>query len=262
VNCLDVREQLPEFAIGVLPAQEHAAVERHLAWCAGCRKEAGELGAAAATFAFTLPAAEPPDGLADRIVAAIRRAAGAPGSRRRLRTVVASTVAAMVAVAGLGWGAVMAGRAERFADRAAIANQRRVDDLERFRKALALRGLGSGLPVDQTYLGQLAPVSGSQVGGGAALQLVSPTKLDFIMVIVNGLDPSTAALPYQVVVRNESGLTLKAGRISALDKDGGAEVFHEFADKDLTGFTSVIVTDATGRVVLRGVVDQSSAGGA
>ncbi|MFB3739371.1 MAG: anti-sigma factor, partial [Candidatus Velamenicoccus archaeovorus] len=74
MSCLEVREQLPEFAVGVLPPAERAEVERHLAWCAGCRKEAGELGAAAATFAFTLPQTEPPAGLADRIVAAIRRA--------------------------------------------------------------------------------------------------------------------------------------------------------------------------------------------
>ncbi|HEX9123568.1 MAG TPA: zf-HC2 domain-containing protein [Actinomycetota bacterium] len=258
MNCLIVREQLPEFALGVLSPEERAGLERHLAWCAGCRKEAGELGGAAATFAFTLPQAEPPVGLADRIVTAIRQTAGAPGTRRRLRTVAAATVAAMVAVAGLGWGAVMAGRAERFADRAALAQQQKVDDLERFRRALALRGLGSGLPVDQTYLGQLAPVSASHVGGGAALQLVSPRKFDFVMVIVNGLDRSLAGLPYQVLVRNADGQTLKAGRITALDKDGGAEVFHEFTDKDLSGFTTVLVTDAAGRVVLRGTVDQSS----
>jgi hypothetical protein len=261
VNCLTVREQLPEFAVGVLSPEDRAAVERHLAWCAGCRKEAGELGTAAATFAFTLPQAEPPVGLADRIVAEIKRATGAPGSRRRIRTAVASTVAAMVAVAGLGWGAVMAGRAERFADRAARAERARVAALEQFRHVLALEGLGTRLPVDQTYLGQLAPASGAQVGGGAALQLVSPTKLDFVMVIVNGLDPTHGSLPFQVVVRNADGQTLKAGRITALDKDGGAEVFHEFPDKDLSGYTSVLVTDADGRVVLQGTVDQSSAGG-
>ncbi len=261
MNCLSVRELLPEFAVGVLPPKERLAIERHLQWCAGCRREAGELGRAAATFAFALPPAEPSPGLADRVVAAVRRTAGAPGTHRRLRAAAASTVAAMVAVAGLGWGAVMAGRAERFADRAAQAQQHEVDALERFRHVLALAGLGTELPQDQTFLGQLAPITADEVGGGAVLQLVSPTKLDFVIVIVNGLDTGRAALPYRVVVENVDGKTLRAGKITSLNKDGGAEVFHEFRSKDLTGYSTVLVTDAHGGVVLRGTVNQSPSTG-
>lgn len=259
MNCLSVRELLPEFAVGVLAPQERAGIERHLRWCAGCRREAGELGHAAATFAFVLPPAQPTPGLVDRVVASVRRAAGAPGTRRRLRAVAASTVAAMVAVAGLGWGAVMAGRAERFADRAEQAQQHEVDALERFRHVLAAAGLGTRLPEDQTFLGQLAPITATEVGGGAVLQLLSPTKMDFVFVIVNGLDAGGAALPYRVLVQNVDGKTLRAGKITALNKDGGAEAFHEFRNKDLTGFSTIVVTDATGDVVLRGSVDQSPA---
>ena len=78
MNCVAVRDQLPELAVGVLSQREQVALERHLDWCAGCRKEAAELGEAAATFAFALASAPLPDGLEDKVVAGVGRAAGSP----------------------------------------------------------------------------------------------------------------------------------------------------------------------------------------
>jgi hypothetical protein len=90
------------------------------------------------------------------------------------------------------------------------------------------------------------------------LQLVSPTTLDFSFVIVNGLDPTDAgALPYYVTLTNAAGRVLRAGAITALDNDGGANVFHQF-NLDLTGFSTVQVTNARGELVLRGSVDQTA----
>ena len=260
MNCLQVRELLPELAVGVLSPEDRRAVEQHLQWCAGCRKEANELGSAAASFAFALAPAPVPTGLGEHVVARVRHAAGAPGSRRRMHTAVATIIAAMVAVSGLGWGAVMAGRADRFAERAQQALRSKKLALEQFQKVLAGAGLPSSeVPTNDTHLGQLAPTSGTRVGGGAVLQLVSPTTLDFTIVIVNGLDPNDAgAFPYRVTLRNPQGEVLRAGTITALDNDGGADVFHQF-NLDLTGFTDVEVTDARGELVLRGTVDQSTA---
>jgi hypothetical protein len=264
VTCLAVRELLPELAVGVLSPADREEVERHLRWCAGCRKEAAELGQAAATFAFALAPSPVPHGLAERIVERVRRAAGAPGTRRRARTTAASIVAAMVAVSSLGWGAVMAGRADRFEERAEVAERDRAAALADFAEAAAeLRSTIDGivpfpqeLPKDDTFLGQLVPTAEGQ-GGGAVLQLVSPTILDFTIVIVNGLDPGAANLfPYRVQLFNSSGEMLKAGRIDELDADGGAMVFHEFAHADITGFTSVRVVDANGVAVLAGDVER------
>jgi hypothetical protein len=169
----------------------------------------------------------------------------------------AAVVAAMVAVASLGWGAVMAGRADRFAQRAERAEREQAVALERFQRVLAGVIPGQELPEDQTHLGQLAPVAAGS-GGGAVLQLISPTILDFVMVIVNGLDPAEGAMPYRVRLVNERGDVLRAGRIDELDADGGAEVFHQFKTADLTGYTTVNVVDSTGAVVLAGEVDQSA----
>ncbi|HZP90106.1 MAG TPA: zf-HC2 domain-containing protein [Actinomycetota bacterium] len=255
MNCAAVRERLAELAVGVLPEEDRPAVELHLRWCAGCRKEARELDQAAATLALALAPAPLPSGLGERVVARIREAAGAPGSRRRLRTAAAAVVAAMVAVAGLGWGAVMAGRADRFADRAARAEQRREAALEQFRKVLVGLPLGTQLPEDQTHLGQLAPTAAGRVGGGAVLELVSPTRIDFVIVIVNGLPRDPGRLPYRIELRNAGGDVLRGGEIASLDADGGGQAFRQFQNRSLAGFTTVLVRDAAGRVVLRGSID-------
>ncbi len=257
MTCLEVRELLPELAVGVLPAADREEVERHLRWCAGCRKEATELGHAATSLAFALEPAPMPEALRTRVVERVRRAAGAPGTTRRLRTAIGGIVAAMIAVSSLGWGAVMAGRADRFERRAKQAELDRVEALAQFQHVLdGILPLPQNLPNDETHLGHLSPTADGQ-GGGAVLQLVSPNLLDFTIVIVKGLDLSaTDRLPYRVQLFDAAGEMLRAGRIDELDADGGAEVFHEFAHADLTGYTSVRVVDRGGQVVLDGTVER------
>jgi hypothetical protein len=256
VNCVAVRDQLPELAVGVLSERERVALERHLQWCAGCRKEAAELGEAAATFALALAPAPLPDGLEDRVVAGVGRAAARPKSRRRTRTAIAAIIAAAIAVASLGWGAVMAGKAQRFAERAAQAEQARSQALAQFQHVLDT--LPFQARADETHLGQLAPTPAIQQGGGAVLQLVSPTRLDFVIVIVNGLPRDPKLAPYRVTLRDAGGRVLQGGTIAELDADGGGQAFRQFRNTDLTGFTTVLVRDASGRVVLKGTVDQST----
>lgn len=256
MSCLDVRELLPELAVGVLPAADRDEVERHLRWCAGCRKEAGELGHAATALAFALEPAPMPEALRTRVVERVRRAAGAPGTARRMRTAAGGIVAAMVAVSSLGWGAVMAGRADRFERRAEQAEISRAAAFARFADVVnQIIPIGQ-IPVNETHMAQLSPTA-DESGGGAVLQLVSPTILDFAIVIVNGLDPTAdGRLPYRVRLLNMTGEVLKVGRITELDAEGGATVFHEFEHAELTGYTIVEVVDATGKVVLAGEVDQ------
>lgn len=257
MTCAEVRELLPEHAVGVLLGPDRAEVERHLRWCAGCRKEAAELAQAAALVGFALPPAATPERLADRVVEAIHAAAGSRGSVRRLRAAAAGAVAALVAVAGLGWGAVMAGRAERFAERAAQAERRRAEALAEFRRVLDRLVPGTEIPRQETFLGQLAPAHGGS-GGGAVLQLVSPDRIDLVIVMVSGLRPAgPEALPYRVRLANAAGEVIRVGRITELDADGAADVIRQFPNREIAGFTEVAIVDASGEVVLSGTVDQT-----
>ena len=212
MTCLEVRELLPEHAIGVLGELEHERIQRHLQTCAGCRKEAGDLGQAASTLAFALAPAPVPEGLGDRVVARVRRAAGAPGTRRRARTATVALVAAALVFASLGWGAVMAGRAERFADRAAQAQREQAVAIEHFQQVLGNVIPARGLRPTTRRTSVSSPRSPPGTGGGFALQLVSPRILDFVMVIVNGLD-DPSVLPLRVQLVNDRGRVLRAGRI-------------------------------------------------
>ena len=258
MTCTEARELLPEHAVGVLSATDREAVERHLRWCAGCRKEAAELAQAAAIVGFALPPASAPERLADRIVDAIQAAVGPRGSIRRVRVAAAGALAALVAVAGLGWGAVMAGRAERFAERAARAERRQAEALAEFRRVLDR--VVPGTDIQETFLGQLAPVHGGS-GGGAVLQLVSPSRIDLAIVMVSGLRPKRPEeLPYRVRLANAAGEVIRLGRITELDADGAADVIRQFPDRELVGFTEVTVVDALGEVVLAGTVDQMPRG--
>jgi hypothetical protein len=254
VNCTGVRDRLAEHALGALPAREAASVDRHLGWCAACRKESGELSGASATLAFAVAPQAPSDGLDDRIVAAVRDAVGRRDQRpattpRRSRLVLVAAIAAMLAVLGTGWGAVMATRAARSDDAVLAEVIRSQSAIERFRDII--NGLEFGDPEDQVFLGTLIPEA-SGGGGGSALTLVSPSIIDMAIVLVNGVPNETRAqLPFSVRLRGEDGV-LMVGRIErgGLDDSGAGTVMREFPD--LEGYDTVIVRDANGDVVMSG----------
>jgi hypothetical protein len=253
--CTAVRELLPEFVLGVLPADQRAEVEAHVAWCAGCRKESAELGAGAATLAFALPPATPPQHVEEAVVDSIHSSSSVPAGRRRARAAATATIAAMVAISALGWGAVMAGRAERAEVRAERERRERFAALEDFQQVFSLGGFDRP-SLNEAHIGHLDAVDPDGLGGGAVLQLVSGSNPDFAFVIVSGLPTGRARMPYRIYLSNAEGDELKAGRIAAVDPaDGTAEAFKEFRARDLTGYTDVVVRDANGEIVLRGTVD-------
>jgi Putative zinc-finger len=253
VNCLTVRERLAEHALGVLPAGDSSAVDHHLGWCAACRKEAGELQRAAATLAYSVAPADPPAELEERVVERVRDAAGKrlAAAPRRSRVAAAAVLAAMLALSGLGWGAVMAGRNARLEDqvRSVIADRR--DAIRNVAEMIAdLEG------VDPANVVELADLMSprQRLGGGDAMVLLSPSSDDVVLVTFTGLTGvRERRLPLEVWLASDEVPDVLVGRVRDLDTGGGGGVSRWFLES-LRPFDAVVVRDVSGRVLLDGTL--------
>jgi anti-sigma factor RsiW len=255
--CVEVRGRLTERALGALAPDERAFVDRHLEWCAGCRKEAEELEAAAAWVGLSAEQAEPPPGLEDRVVASIAGAASARAPwRRRLRVLTVATAAALLlAVLGVGWGAAMFARVESSHEQAQAAQERASDLARRLKRVLTtfLDRHPAG-PREQIRSATLPPTRGHQ-GGAGSVVFTSPFKEDWALVILGGL--ATKELPYHVALEDRLGREVRLGTLRRLSSDGSARVLRTF-ERSLKGYTHVVVTDRGGDVVLAGDLGRAS----
>ena len=254
MNCGAVRDGLVERALGTLPARDVSGIDRHLMWCAACRKEASEMDSAASVFAFGVEQHDPDPVLESRVVAAVHGAAGKRSvhvAPRRGRLAIAAVLAAMLAVSGLGWGAVMAGRAARSDEAALVTTLRQQSAAEKFSRILASSEFAD--PDGEVFLGTLSPTS-PDGGGGSALTLVSPTILDMAVVLVNGVPHAQRKdVPFTVWLRGADHASLEVGRIPALDSAGSGIVWQDL-DRDLGVFDRVVVRDVHGHTVMRGLI--------
>jgi hypothetical protein len=241
MGCGEVRDLLPDYVLGTLDASSRAQVGRHLAWCAGCRKEAGELAEGAAALALALPSTEPPPGLDERVVGAVRDGTSRPPSRRAL--VLAAAVAAAVVSASIGWGLAVAGRQEPV-DRASSAAEARTM-WEGFEEILVRVG-GAG----DLESARLRSVRGGPAAGGATRYLSLEEEGAKLVVLVGGLDRRRG--PYTVILRS-GGARLVAGTMEVLSR-GQMGLARSFTG-DLAGFDGVVVEDGAGRRVLAGSFD-------
>jgi Anti-sigma-K factor rskA/Putative zinc-finger len=245
MNCAPVRDRLAEHALGVMENGDLKQIERHLAWCAACRQESEGLRRAAGSLAYAVAPVEPPADLEDRIVGALGRTVRSVAPPRRGRPAVAAVIAAMLALTGLGWGAVMAGRAARSEKRVESISSEQTDGLDRFITVIKT------YPTDaEASLANLVATEGRS--GGAAATVSSVSTDDLAMVQVAGLDP--AGLPYRVWLIGDRGMPdLRVGRIDELDADGIAELARTFVGS-LEGYDRLVVADRRGRAVLEGVL--------
>ena len=255
MNCPAVRDRLPEHALGVADHHDVHAIERHLAWCAACRKEARDLERAAATLAFTPAPAAPPRELEERIVAAVRRDRPSPPmtmpGRRLGRRFGIVLVAAALMIAGLA-GAVLGHRDAAPADKPSTQAQQQDAAFERFQRIIQSAG-----PDTKAAVGLLTP-SGKVPWRGAALVIVSPSGNDQVVVTVDGLPRARG--PYRIAITDGHGHAVPVAVIRHLDKEGGAMKGRVIA-RDLTKYVRVVVTDARGRTVLTGVLDPAPPAG-
>jgi len=252
VNCLAVRDRLTEHALGVLPRSEAAAVDRHLEWCAACRKEAGELERAAATLAYTAAPVEPPVDLEDRVVEAVRREAGRRGGaapRRKAWRRASALLAATLALSGLSWGAVMAGRADKAQEQRDALESSQKESIRRFQDVI--ERLEGADPANIVELATLLPTRG-RPGGGDALVLLSPSANDLVLVMLRGIGSvKDGQLPLEVRLESERAGEIVVGQIASLDEADGGRVYGTFA-QDLKAFGWLVVRDARGKELLRG----------
>ncbi len=254
VTCATVRDLLPEHALGVGGSLENAAVDRHLSWCAACRKEARDLDRAAATFAFALPLAEPEPEL-EAVVRQRVRALAHPTSRqtahRGRRRAGVILLAAAIASATFA-GAALSDR-QGTQEQIPATVDRNTEALDALRRVI-LQSEHSD-PEAEAYLGTLMPAAEGGTAGGSALTIVAPSVDDQVMIIVAGLPRAERRLPYRVSLRDVAGHRLLVGTITVLDAGGGATVAR-IVTGSLSGFVHVLVRDARGHVVLDGTLTE------
>jgi hypothetical protein len=247
IQCLAIRELLPEYAVSTLPEDDRREVERHLQWCAGCRKEAAELEGAAGMVGLSLTQAEPPPALEDRVVGAVRRAV--PGHRRALAFRAATVIAATVALVALGLAGALVAQQQTAQDRLVGSGQSALRYLHRLDRVLeAFPGQATPHHVTRALL---APSSDS-LGTGGALRVTSAHFGDLTVVIVGGLPQWSS--PYRVSLSTPSGRRLVVGKIR-VDAGGGGIVAGEFS-ADLRLFRYIQIRDANGHLVLSGSFSQ------
>jgi hypothetical protein len=245
VTCLEVRERLTEHSLGLLAAVDARGVERHLQWCAGCRKESAELQEGAEMLALALPPADPPAWLESRIVARIASATGSnrPPSRSRMRILAAATLTAvMLAVGATGWAIAERGEAQSI--REATAEQiRRTEVLEKLIASL------EGNPRVAT----LHPVLDAQASGRVTI-VSTPQERDLILASVYMSQPQGGR--YTIELRDPAGRLLSRGEL--VEGNNGTLIYFEYSGKNLSKGTSVTVLDPSGRPVMHGEVEAAA----
>ncbi|MGH8987260.1 MAG: hypothetical protein ACRDXC_01505 [Acidimicrobiales bacterium] len=111
LSCGECLELCPDVALGIAEAEERAAVLAHVERCRACREELTSSSDVADILCVLVPAADPPDGFATRVVDAISSVSrSAPDRRdpRRLYRRPLAVVAAVVLAAAVGAGGWLA----------------------------------------------------------------------------------------------------------------------------------------------------------
>jgi hypothetical protein len=245
VTCLEVRERLAEYALGLLPRAETVDVDRHLEWCAGCRKEAGELQEGAAAAALSVPLEEPPSALEHRVVERLRFAAGTAGPahhRHRLRGLVAATLAAAIlAVGAMGWAVAERQHVQTLQVLVQEKNIK-IQDVEKVIQSFQGRG--------KTLEAALTPPAG-QLGSGTAVVFTAPRVNDLVLLEAVLLPDRVG--PFVVQIVTEDG-AIRVGNLQHTT-NGDWIMFH-YTEENLSGVLSVTILDGTSNAILTGIVHQ------
>jgi hypothetical protein len=105
-GCAEVRDLLPEFALGSLTGHDRAEVLRHLMRCPSCRRELDGLSRVADELLLMAPQQEPSAGFEAAVLGRIGLSDARPQKPRARFGKMLLRAAALVLVAALGAGAV------------------------------------------------------------------------------------------------------------------------------------------------------------
>jgi Putative zinc-finger len=254
-DCADVRDLLPELALGQLTPEDARLVERHVRSCPGCRKELAELEEGAASIALSLRPVDAPSALEHRVLERVALASGrrvAPQAHRRLRRQArrltgVTVAAAVLAAASAGWA--VAERHNAVVVRRATENQlaRIQRDFQR-----TLDTVGSAPSV-----ASLRATPGHS-GTGSATIVSIPRQDDLILLIVWLNDADRG--PYSVRLETKGGGVLTLGQLTRTTT--GALVFPEaHSGFDLSTVQYVTILDGNALPVMTGIVHRAVAPG-
>ncbi|MCA1842945.1 MAG: zf-HC2 domain-containing protein, partial [Actinobacteria bacterium] len=193
MDCSEADLMLDELALDVLPGDRRAALLAHVEECPNCRRLLDQLTETADDLLLAGPAAAPPTGFEERVLARI--AAGSPagrsGQRRRDRAALrlsawtAAAAAVVLLVIGGATGAVI-GRS------------------------------GSGESAEQLRTVQLISTRGADIGD-VSMYTGDPSSWFFMRVESDNLPDAT----YRCVLDMDDGSTVAIGRLWAVKGHGG-----------------------------------------
>lgn len=128
LDCAEVRELVPELALGVLSGSERAEVLLHASQCTRCQALIGELGEAADALPLLAPEIEPPTDFETRVLGKLL------GSRRRnarrwgFALAFTAAAAAIISIVAVQWVDASNGHATPSAPVAAVRSAVMVGD--------------------------------------------------------------------------------------------------------------------------------------
>jgi hypothetical protein len=246
VTCLEVRERLSEHALSLLPKPDAKEVDRHLAWCIGCRKESVELQEGAASVAISVPLAEPHISLERRIVdrLAVAGKGPKPASRRLFRVLVAATLAATLgAIGATSWAIAERQRVEEIKATADAQVKRQVENVIQLQALLESFKNQNTRPLQSA----LTPTRGFSGNGVAIIYPVANTP-DLTLVTIQ--PPAFVVAPYTVSLLDGNGHKVDGGRLT--ETTTGALLWWDLSGHDLSKVASIVVVDNFDRTVLKG----------
>jgi len=238
-DCRAVRPDLPEHALGTLWPERRRMVDAHLAWCAGCRKEAREFAEGVAAVGLVVAPVPPSPGLEERVVRAVSRRM--PPRRSRIAAVGIAAALLLAAITG-AWAVAMRQQVQELADAAAGARDRSARFERTLRDIVGEQGGGRILS---------APLSTGRVGpgpGGRAILFDARRGEDWVLVIVGGLSESSGPYHSYLLMQGHRHLL---GRLWP-SAPGEMTTYKIFATHDLAVAHSVVILDRDSHVALRG----------